>query len=94
MWALIVENSPLLAEIVVRYPETANVITSRAHYLETVEWAFKFLLETKYPNEQDIKLVEFAKAELNLAPKPENYRNPFTMEAVSDFVCFYNTGID
>nr|CDS32863.1 coiled coil domain containing protein [Hymenolepis microstoma] len=88
-WALVVENSALLCELVVRFPETSNSVLLQPDYHQVVGWALDFLLETKYPNDNDKKLVQFAKYELHLAPPPESYRNPFSEEnkrAVKDIL--------
>lgn len=82
-WALVVENSALLCELVVRFPETANSVLNQQNFRQVVGWALDFLLETKYPNDNDEKLIQFAKYELRLAPRPEGYRNPFSEENVS-----------
>ncbi|VDL62451.1 unnamed protein product [Hymenolepis diminuta] len=88
-WALVVENSALLCELVVRFPETANSVLNQPDFRQIVGWALEFLLETKYPNDNDEKLIQFAKYELHLAPRPEGYRNPFSEEnqkAVKDIL--------
>lgn len=85
-WALVVENSALLCELLVRFPETTNSILKQPNYSEVVSWALEFLLDTKYPNENDKKLIQYAKYELNLAPRPEGYRSPFSEENVSGIV--------
>ncbi|VDO03170.1 unnamed protein product [Rodentolepis nana] len=88
-WALVVENSALLCELVVRFPETVNSLLLQPNNHQIVGWALDFLLETKYPNDNDKKLIQFAKYELHLAQLPESYRNPFSEEnqrAVKDIL--------
>lgn len=81
-WTLVVENGPLLAEILVRYPDMAESIKSSAHHLDTISWVFRFGKNSLYPNDIDTQLMDYAEIELGLTPSPPGYRNPFGREAV------------
>ncbi|KAM7539600.1 hypothetical protein Aperf_G00000028207 [Anoplocephala perfoliata] len=79
-WALVVENSALLCELLVRFPETANSLKNQSNNRQIVAWALDFLLASQYPNKNDEQLIHFAKIELDLTPRPKGYLNPFSGE--------------
>ncbi|BHF60529.1 hypothetical protein SprV_0100349400 [Sparganum proliferum] len=78
-YAMVVENCPFLADLILRFPDSAREVLApqRSRYNELIAWAFGFARQSKFPSETDLKLLTLAEQELNLIPRPENYINPF-----------------
>ncbi|VDN30558.1 unnamed protein product [Dibothriocephalus latus] len=77
---MVVENCPFLADLIVRFPDSTREVLApqRSQHNELITWAFEFARQSKFPSEIDLKLLTLAEQELNLIPRPKNYRNPFS----------------
>uniref|UniRef100_A0A0V0J222 Coiled-coil domain-containing protein 134 n=1 Tax=Schistocephalus solidus TaxID=70667 RepID=A0A0V0J222_SCHSO len=78
-YAMVVENCPFLADLILRFPDSAREVLAphRSQYNELIAWAFEFTRQSKFPSETDLKLLTLAEQELNLIPRPNTYVNPF-----------------
>ncbi|KAL7062050.1 hypothetical protein AAHC03_0627 [Spirometra sp. Aus1] len=78
-YAMVVETCPFLADLILRFPDSAREVLApqRSRHNELIAWAFEFTRQSKFPSETDLKLLTLAEQELNLIPRPDNYVNPF-----------------
>ncbi|KAF8565925.1 hypothetical protein P879_08971 [Paragonimus westermani] len=80
--AFVIENTPLLLQLALLFPDAVHPhVDQQEPIMDVLRWAISVTQQSGFIPESEQSLFTSAQHELNLIPRPADYRNPHTAQS-------------